>query len=93
MMPIEENFFEVGNYVYVHLHPYRQVSVSLRRNLKLAPRFYGPLEIVERIGNVAYKLKLPAGSRIHPVFHVSCLKRRVAENVDVQETLSVILEE
>jgi len=51
------------------------------RKGKLSPRYIGPYEILDRIGSVAYKLALPPRlSAVHPVFHVSMLRRYVRDN-------------
>ena len=47
---------------------------------KLAPRYMGPFEITERIGLMAYRLKLPEElSSVHDTFHVSNLSKCLAD--------------
>ena len=80
--------FQVNEWVLVKLRPYRQTTVARTGQSKLSRRFYGPFNIIERMGPVAYKLELPAHSRIHPVFHCSLLKPFVGSTDSVTaETL------
>lgn len=69
-----DRVFQSGDFVYLKLQPYKQSSLKTGTPHKLAPRFYGPFKVLERIGSVAYKLQLPPNSSIHNVLHVSQLK-------------------
>lgn len=66
--------YNVGDWVYVKVRPYRQQSLSGSRYQKLGKRYYGPFQISAVINPVAYRLTLPPVAKIHPVFHCSMLK-------------------
>lgn len=59
----------------------------------MACQYYGPYQVERRIGPVAYKLKLPAEARIHPVFNMSLLKKQVGESVFTIKDFPTITEE
>ena len=66
--------FQVGDQVLLNM---KNINTPVDRNRptkKLTPRFAGPYLISEVISSTAYKLDLPPGMKIHPVFHVSLLK-------------------
>ncbi|GJZ27871.1 putative nucleotidyltransferase, ribonuclease H [Tanacetum coccineum] len=70
--------FEVGDRVLLRV-PWKGV-MRFRKKDKLAPRYVGPFEILERIGLVAYRLRLPEElSSVHDTFHVSNLKKCMAD--------------
>ena len=78
--------------MFLKIRPYRQLSLRKKRNEKLSLKFFGPYEIVDRVGTVEYKLNLPATTSIHPVFHVSQLKKFVGDKAGVQSTIQFINE-
>lgn len=70
--------FQVGDEVFLKLQQYIQTSVSDRANHKLAFKYFGPFRVLARVNDVSYKLQLPEGSSIYPVFHVSLLRKVLA---------------
>jgi hypothetical protein len=70
--------FKVGDHVFLKVKTNRS-SLKLVSCAKLAARFCGQFEILERIGPVAYMLALPASMTVHNVFHVSILKKYVPD--------------
>jgi len=73
--------FEEGKEVYLKLSQPPLRSLSKQSVSKLSSNFYSPYPIITRIGQVAYKLQLPKGTHVHPMFHVSPLKKSTGNNV------------
>eukprot|EP00923_Selenidium_pygospionis_P012090 GHVN01020568.1.p1 GENE.GHVN01020568.1~~GHVN01020568.1.p1 ORF type:complete len:290 (+),score=33.77 GHVN01020568.1:377-1246(+) len=76
--------FNVGDSVWLstkhlNIHP---------SSRKLAPKFVGPFKVLRRVGEVAYKLALPAYYRVHDVFHISLLKPFVGPPMGPPPSLS-----
>ena len=82
--------YQIGDQVLLKLCPHRQLSLSSSKYIKLSPCFYGPFLIVSKIGTVAYKLELPSSTKLHPVFHVSCLKPFHGTSVSIEPSLPVL---
>ncbi|KAA0046759.1 pol protein [Cucumis melo var. makuwa] len=75
--------FDVGDMVFLKVAPMKGV-LRFEKKGKLSPHFVGPFEILERIGPVAYRLALaPAFSAVYDVFHVSMLRKYVADPTQV----------
>ncbi|XP_075083612.1 uncharacterized protein LOC142167348 [Nicotiana tabacum] len=69
--------FYVGDQLFVRLQPYRKMSLKGHSYHKLSPKYFGPFQIIKKVGSVAYQLHLPPHAKIHSTFHVSQLKKHI----------------
>jgi hypothetical protein len=75
--------FAVGDHVYLKVLLMKGMKRFGMKG-KLAPRYIGPFPILEKCGNVAYKLELPPSlAGVHYIFHVSQLKKCMEAPVDI----------
>nr|XP_025607725.1 uncharacterized protein LOC112701142 [Arachis hypogaea] len=70
-----------------------QTEAVNKSNQKLGVRFYGPYEVLKKIGVAAYKLRLPPSAKIYPIFHVSLLKKSLGSSVESQSLSEALTEE
>ena len=74
--------FEGGDFVYLKV-PAKSETLKMGKCEKLSPRYCGPFKVLKKVGGLAYKLELPERSRVHPVFHVSRLRKTINHNENV----------
>ena len=77
--------FEVGDHVFLRVTPTAGIERAIKSR-KLTPRFVGPYQILRRIGAAAYEIALPPHlANLHNVFHVSLLRKYIADPSHVLE--------
>jgi hypothetical protein len=73
--------------LFLRLQPYKKTSLKAKHSQKIAPKFYGPYTVPNHVGLVAYQLALPSKSKLHPIFHVSFLKKVIGTKCQTQTSL------
>ena len=81
--------FGVGDHIFFKISPMKGV-MRFGKKGKLTPRYIGPFEILDRVGNVSHRLSLPPNfGHVHPVFHISMLRKYVPHPSYILQTQEI----
>jgi hypothetical protein len=83
--------FAVNDPVFIKLQPYAQSSTTSRSNNKLAFKYFYPYSIKHIVNPTAFQVALPTESKIHPVFHVSQMRRALLPGTTSSLALPLLL--
>ena len=67
--------FKLGDMVLLSIWNVTTIIDRQRPMQKLTPKYMGPFRVIQVISPMAYKLELPENIKMHPVFHISLLKK------------------
>ena len=94
--------FGVGDHVFLKISPMKGVMsfgkkgkltpryIRFGKKGKLTPRYIRSFEILDRVGNVSYRLALPPNfGHVHPVFHISMLRKYVPHPSHILQTQEI----
>ena len=85
--------FQVDDWIFLKVSTMKGVMIFGNKG-KLSPIYVGPYKILKRVGKVAYELELPAElAGVHPVFHISQLKKCVGDPAFVVPLESVAVKD
>jgi hypothetical protein len=75
------------------MQPYREMSLGRNNAPKLSFKWYGPIRIQKKMGNVSYQIQLSEDAKIHGIFHVNQLKKHIGPNAIPNPTLPLVTAE